>query len=187
MNRMRELRSETAASLLESESPSARFAWALAACCKAQLRLTPVREGILRLLSEQSVPITIETVSQHLHNGFAETTVYRTLMLFAGVDLVRLIRLQNRYSYFVLNAPGKRLEYLICRRCGSVAELPTFSAVNRIDERISSAHGYAAVYHEFGFYGICPDCRSNEQETLPITKLPARFTTGPSSRNSNKL
>jgi Fe2+ or Zn2+ uptake regulation protein len=154
-----------------------RLDWALERCRRAYLRLTPVRRRILACLAEHRRPLTLTMIARldGLRGRCAASTVYRTLMLFEQMELVRKIRLPNKFSYFVLNAPGGRLDYLICRRCGTVTELPAVEALRDLEEEIRCAHGYSGVYHELEIHGVCPACQRRAAGEPPVTKLPARF------------
>src|ERR1041384_1229643 len=104
-------------------TPAEKLAWAMSFCERARLRLTGPREKMLRFLSVRRLPVSMEMMARS--EGFvgqcAETTIYRTLMLFREVDLVRQINLPGKTSYFVLNAPGEPCDFLVCRRCGSIS------------------------------------------------------------------
>ena len=71
-----------------------RLAWAISFCLRAQLRLTGPRKKILRFLSEHTLPVSLEMMarSKDLVGKCADTTMYRTLMLFREVELVWQIR-----------------------------------------------------------------------------------------------
>jgi Fur family ferric uptake transcriptional regulator len=150
-----------------------RLGWALAFCQRAQLRLTEPRKKMLRFLAANRLPASIEMIL--LSEGFAaccaETTVYRTLILFREVDLVRQINLPGKTSYFVLNMPGEPCDFLVCRRCGRVKELPLPKAVMRLEQKVAAETGFAAAYHELQVYGICPDCQVARHNSPPATKL----------------
>jgi Fur family ferric uptake transcriptional regulator len=161
----------------DSASARARLDWALRRCAEARLRVTAGRRDILAALARRRAPVTLAQVAEleGVRGRCDATTVYRTLMLLAQMELVRQIRLPDKISYFVLNAPGERLDYLICRRCGAVRDLPAVDAVRELEEEIRGAHGYSAVYHELEIYGICPSCQHRAAGEPPVTKLPARF------------
>jgi Fur family ferric uptake transcriptional regulator len=159
------------------EAARARLEWALGRCAAVGLRLTPVRRRLLAALARRRTPMTLGMVAQvdGLRSRCAATTVYRTLMLFVRMELVRQIRLPTRFSYFVLNAPDGRLDYLICRRCGRLTELPPVAALLALEQEIRHARGYTGVYHELEVYGVCPACQAAAGREPPVVKLPACF------------
>lgn len=154
--------------------PAERFAWAMNFCRRAQLRLTAPREKVLRFLSEHRLPVSIEMVmrSEEFAGRSAETTIYRTLMLFRAVDLVRQINLPGKTSFFVLNVPGEPCDFLVCRHCGSVQELRSAKTLLRLEQEVAAESGFTSVYHELELYGVCPACQTTARDPAP-TKLAA--------------
>jgi Fur family ferric uptake transcriptional regulator len=127
------------------------------------MRLTPVRERILGFLAERRVPVSLEAVAQA--EGIRGTcdcaTVYRTLMLFSELKVIRQVSLPNKISYFVLNVPGESSHFLICRCCGEVTELPSAESVAQLECEVAAVQGYAKLYHELEFFGVCPACQKH--------------------------
>lgn len=149
-----------------------RLAWAISFCRQAHLRLTGPRAKVLQFLSEHRLPVSIEMMarSENSAGRCADTTIYRTLMLFREVDLVRQINLPGKSSYFVLNAPKERSDFLVCRRCGRVREVPTALAIIRLAQEIATQSGFSSIHHALELHGICPSCQSLSPEPAP-TKL----------------
>ncbi len=100
-------------------------------------------------------------------------TVYRALMLFKEVEVIRQVSLPNRASYFVLNVPGESSHYLICRTCGAVNELPACCGLAEMERHIAAHHGYKVMHHDLEFFGICPACQKRPARA-PWTKVPVR-------------
>jgi Fur family transcriptional regulator, ferric uptake regulator len=138
-----------------------RLAWALQACRRLQMRLTPVREKILAFLATQRVPVSLNTLmqSEQLRRGCDATTAYRTLMLLREVEVLRQVSLPDKVSFFVLNVPGENNHFLICRQCGAITELPAGSHCEHMEHDVAATHGYTQLYHELQFFGICPACQ----------------------------
>jgi len=138
-----------------------RVAWALDICRRMQLRMTPIRRAILSFLATRRTPAILEMIEQAegVRGHCDATTVYRTLMMFKEAELVRLIGTPHKVSHFVLNVPGESNHFLICQRCGQMAELPAVEALTTLDRQVVDEQGYSAVYHELEVYGICPSCR----------------------------
>jgi len=153
-------------------SPDQRFAWAVDFCRQAQLRLTAPRERVLQFLSRYRLPVSIEMIAHaKVPPGPCDkTTIYRTLMLFREVDLVRQINLPGKISYFVLNAPNERSDFLVCRRCGRVREVRSPLATIRLAQEIATQSGFASIHYALEFRGVCPSCQSLSPEPAP-TKL----------------
>jgi len=150
-----------------------RLAWATDECLRMRLRLTPARQRILSFLAAQRIPVslTVITDSEHRANGCDATTVYRTLMLFKDVHLVRQVGLPDKASFFVLNLPGENSHFLVCRSCGAITELPAGDHCTEMAERVVADHRYTDLYHELQFVGLCPSCQQRPPAVL-CTKLP---------------
>ena len=147
-----------------------RHKWAMSSCRKAQMRLTPVREAILLFLAQRRTPASLEMISQvdGVQGQCDVTTVYRTLMMFKEAELVRLVGTLRKASYFLLNAPGDCAHFLICRRCGCVAELPLSEPMLVEIGRIASARGFSPTPQDCEVFCLCERCQAARiTEVLP--------------------
>lgn len=133
------------------------------------MRLTPVREAILSFLARQRLPVTLDMVlgAEGVRGQRDATTVYRTLMMLKEAGVVRLVGTPQKLSYFVLNSPGANHHFLVCLGCGRLADLPALETLNRLDQLIAQATGYAAVHHDLEVQGLCPACRTKS----PVAEL----------------
>lgn len=163
------------ASLADSKVASERLRWSLDACARAQLRITTARRRLLEFLAKEALPVTLEDLAAApaLAGCCDNTTVYRTLILFTAAGLVRQVNLRHKVSHFILNAPGRACDYLICQRCGSITQLPPLKSLLQLEQQVSAREGYTELRHELELYGICPACRRAGTQTRP-TKLPVR-------------
>lgn len=150
-----------------------RQAWATTLCRKAGIRLTPVREAILRFLAQRRAPVSLEMVSQAdgVKDRCNSTTVYRTLMMFQEAELVRLVPTPQKASYFVLNAPGDAAHFLICRQCGCVIELPLPDPMSAEIRRLASARGFSPAPQECEIHGLCKSCQTKRSAQVLPSKL----------------
>jgi Fe2+ or Zn2+ uptake regulation protein len=153
-----------------------RHKWALSHCRKAGMRLTPVREAILFFLAQQRIPATLEMVSQAdgVQGECDATTVYRTLMMFKEAELVRLVGTLRKASYFLLNTPGDSAHFLICRRCGCVAELPLSEPMSVEIGRIASARGFSPTPQDCEVFCLCEQCQAARKTEVLPSKLITR-------------
>ncbi len=150
-----------------------QLAWALNACRRLQLRLTPVREKVLAFLAAQRVPVSLAELMQaeDLQGVCDATTAYRTVMLLCDAEVLRQVGLPDKVSLFVLNIPGENNHFLVCRQCGTITELPTGSHCESMEQAVAASHGYKQLYHELQFFGICPTCQKQPARVIS-TKLP---------------
>lgn len=150
-----------------------RLRWATSFCQRAGMRMTPVRKAILRFLARRRTPAGLETVSQAdgVKGKCGSTTVYRTLMMFKEAELVHLVPTPQKASCFVLNAPGDRAHFLICRRCGCVTELPLPDTMSAEIGRLASAQGFSRASQECEIHGLCASCQVERSTQIPPSKL----------------
>ena len=143
------------------------------------MRLTPIRERMLALLAAQRSPLSLEAVThaEGIRGSCDRATVYRTLMLFRELEVIRQVTLPNKTSYFVLNVPDENSHFLICRCCGCVTELPGAESIAHWGREVASRHGYVQLYHELQFFGICPACQKR-QPAVKSAKLQPRGRAG---------
>ncbi len=152
-----------------------RLAWALEVCRRAQVRMTPVRQGILAFLAGQRVPVGLDTIARAA--GVAghcdATTVYRTLMMFHDADLVRQVGTTQKIKYFRLNVPGESGHYLICRKCGRITELSLPHAVTEEIQRLTRTKHFSLAGQDHEVHGLCEHCHSSRQNAVLPSKLRA--------------
>ncbi|HVU28170.1 MAG TPA: transcriptional repressor [Verrucomicrobiae bacterium] len=152
---------------------SERHEWAMSACRKAAMRLTPLREAILFFLAQRRMPANLEIILQAdgVRGQCDSTTVYRTLMMFKEAEIVRLVGTLRKASYFVLNVPGDNTHLLICRRCGCSAELPLPDLMSAEIQRLASARGFSSTSPDCEIYGLCADCQTLQKNHVLPSKL----------------
>ena len=156
--------------------PAQRREWALAVCLQARMRLTPIREQLIEFLAACRGPVSLEAVMQAegLRDVYNATTAYRTLMLFKEIEVLRQVSLPEKQSYFVLNLPGERQAILICRCCGRITELPPMETATRMERELAATRGYARLYHELQFFGVCPACQQHPAGVVCAKLQPRR-------------
>src|ERR1043166_4062116 len=129
---------------------SAKYDWALQQLHQAQVRLTPVREKVLRFLAHRPVPVTLHDISasEELAHQFDDATVYRTLVLLVELEVARQLQLRDRAACFVLNMPGECFTFLVCRCCGAITRIPHGHELHSLEKQIGSLHDYKNITHE---------------------------------------
>jgi len=153
-----------------------RLDWGLKCCELSHVRMTSVRAAILGFLSEQRKPVNLDAISQAsgVRGHYDATTVYRTLMVFKDVGLVRCVGMLRKTSHFVLSVPGDVSHFLVCERCGAVAELELSPTVLAGLERLALQHGFATSGQCMDLHGVCRACEEAAQRTTRASKVIAR-------------
>ncbi len=155
----------------------ARLDWALDLCRRAQVRMTPVRQGILAFLAAQHLPVSLDTIARADGVGghCDATTVYRTLMMFTEADLVRLVGSSRKKSHFWLNVPGGNNHFLICRACGRTVPLNLPRPIENQISGAAAASGFSPAKQDCEVHGVCLACQQVRQRE----PLPSKLTVGP--------
>ena len=129
-------------------------------CDSKGLRLTDLRRRVLELIWNHHSPVKAYDLLAVLRKerGSAEPpTVYRALDFLVQAGLVH--RLESLDAYLGCDGPDDAHsgQFLICRQCGSVAELNDASVTRVLAER-SGKLGFKAEQHTIEITGLCPNC-----------------------------
>lgn len=135
--------------------------------------MTPVRHAMLSFLASNHTPATLQTIirADGIRGVCNTTTVYRTLMLFKEADIVRPVGTPHKTSYFMLNVPDDAGHFLICRRCGSIVELPLPEAMVKQIHHIAASRGFVSTRRDFEIHGLCDSCQSARERAVVPSKL----------------
>lgn len=133
-------------------------------------RVTRPRQAVWRALMDADGHLTVEQIAARVaerHPGVNLASVYRSLALFAQLDLVRESRLGDEdITRWELAHPDEHF-HLICDRCGRV-DHHSGDLVARVIEHLRSGHGFDARSVELSVVGRCATCAGNPggQHTL---------------------
>lgn len=132
-----------------------------AACSASGRRLTPLRRRVLELVWGSHTPVKAYDLLATLgreRNQAAPPTVYRALDFLQEAGLVHRIASMN--AYVGCGEPGETHagQFLICERCGMVAELdePALSATIAAS---AARLGFEVRRETIEIEGLCADCR----------------------------
>ncbi|MGH8657797.1 MAG: Fur family transcriptional regulator [Gammaproteobacteria bacterium] len=140
------------------------LAAAEAKCLAEGMRLTAIRRRVLELIWGSHEPVKAYDLLDQLrgeNRRAAPPTVYRALHFLLEIGLVHKIESQNAYVGCGQPKEGHSSQFLICKDCGSVAELN--------DPEVSEL--LAAKARQLGFKvdrecieigGLCSGCSGRE-------------------------
>ena len=150
--------------------PVAKLEWASRVCRERGLRRTPARERVLQFLARQERPATLASISgdRAIAAACDPATVFRILQKLEEIGVARRIWLHERAPYYVLLAPHDHRDYVFCTGCGRLEETLLECPVRELEKEVVARLGYAEVYHELGFYGLCPECQRKPKQGLRI-------------------
>jgi Fur family ferric uptake transcriptional regulator len=130
-------------------------------------RITAPRRGMAGLIAEQRGHFTAEDLlssSRRQRAGLGRATVFRSLELLAGLDLVERVDLPSGEHAYVSCEPAHH-HHLVCSSCGravGVEEGDLDTALREIGRRT----GYQIDSHRLELFGLCASC----QHTAPVDR-----------------
>jgi Fe2+ or Zn2+ uptake regulation protein len=124
-------------------------------------RVTRARLAVWQALASSSGHATVDDLAaraQAIEPGVNLASVYRSLALFAELDLARESRLgDSDATRWEVAHPDEQF-HLVCERCGNV-EHHVGELVQRISDHLEQGHGFAPRTVELTVTGICRWCR----------------------------
>lgn len=123
-------------------------------------RVTRPRQAVWRALTDADDHLTVEEIAARVAErqpGVNLASVYRSLALFAQLDLVRESRLGDEdITRWELAHPDEHF-HLICDACGRV-DHHAGDLVARVVEHLRSGHGFDAHSVDLSVVGRCATC-----------------------------
>jgi Fur family zinc uptake transcriptional regulator len=125
-------------------------------------KITPQRLAILKLLIDQSKPLSADEVYSNVrstHPHISLDTFYRNLSLLANSGLVSQVNLQNREkSKFEFQGQSHH-HHAVCLECGKSFCVDYCPPRSR-DLQPKEDDGFEVIGHAFEVYGYCSGCAS---------------------------
>ncbi len=128
----------------------------LAELSKHGYRATGPRRRVVAAVLDQHKPFTAEQVVAMLPD-IGRATVYRTLEILAGIDLLRRLMNPGGFPSYVSGQPGHR-HHLVCKNCGFVFEFTTCPVDALVDNLIRDTN-FEIESHHLEIIGLCPLCQ----------------------------
>lgn len=128
-----------------------------------EYKLTPQRKIVLEAFYDNlnkhlSAEDVYGMVKQN-HPEIGLATVYRTLDLFAELDILQKMDFgDGRARYEFYESEVHHHHHLICTKCGAVAEFED-DLLDSLESAIEKKSGFQIVDHQLKFYGYCSKCR----------------------------
>lgn len=147
--------------MMNTSSPEKILSQAETLCLQRNVRLTPQRLEVLRLMSQHHGAISAYDLLDLLRGSEPQAkppTVYRALDFLLEQGFVH--RVESTNSYVVCHhfeQPSHTSAMLICDRCGSVAEQQA-EGVQAILKSLALTSGFALTNSVIEAHGLCRDC-----------------------------
>jgi Fur family ferric uptake transcriptional regulator len=125
------------------------------------LRSTEQRRLIIDTLFTAREHVTIDRLLEQVRAtdprvGYA--TVYRTLKLLTESGIAQEHHFGDGHTRYELADSEAHHDHLICMECGSITEFEE-PAVEALQERVASRHGFEIRAHKHELYGVCAECQ----------------------------
>ncbi len=130
------------------------------------LRPTPQRQAVLRVLLEAGRPLRAEEVLQRVRveqPGVSLDTVYRALAAFKRTGLANELVFRDGCRRWEPSLSGEHRHYLICLGCGSTREVPCCPEDSLARAR-ECYPDFEIADHSFVVYGYCAPCREGRRQ-----------------------
>ncbi len=130
---------------------------------KANLKVTPKREAIIRFFLQKGRYFTPEEVWITLKRRFRKLgfpTIYRNLRELEEIGILIRINRPDQRLYYAICRLGKEREHhhFICQKCGRVSEVE-FCNFKDIAKDIERELGCKITSHFMQIEGFCSECR----------------------------
>jgi Fur family ferric uptake transcriptional regulator len=124
------------------------------------LRLTPQRQLILEAVHElgHATPERVHAYVRERVAGVNITTVYRTLELLEELGLVTHTHLSHGSPTYHTAGEDQHV-HLVCRGCGSVAEVDP-SVMEPVTGRLRDEQGFRVDVGHVSLFGECGNCKA---------------------------
>ena len=131
-------------------------------------RLTQERQAILRFLESAKGHYGAVDIHEHLRasgHPVSLATVYRTLKLFSELRAVERLSVEGQPCTYEINGGdregGTHHCHFVCTLCGRVMDIdpePLRASMQKLEKKLSQAHGLRLAGHKLTFYGVCDRC-----------------------------
>jgi len=132
---------------------------------RSGLRCTPVRLGVMEVLSRWGRPMSVPKILEKMRGTVDTVTVYRTLHAFVKKKLVHRLRGgEDRSWLYALSDSAHKPQHLhphfVCDRCGKVECLENAKIPASFTASLNVNGGYDVQWPEVVLHGLCPKCHA---------------------------
>lgn len=143
-------------------------------CGQRGAKLTALRRRVLELVWNSHAPVgayaLLDTLRGEGQNA-APPTVYRALDFLLEQGLVHRLERLNAYIGCPRPDDPHAAQFLICARCGRVAELED-AAIGRAIEAEARRLGFSVARQTVEVEGLCADCQSADGQSTDGQQSP---------------
>lgn len=127
------------------------------------LKVTPQRLSIFRMLRNTTVHPSAETIYTNLHDDYPTmslATVYKTLDALVKYGLVQQLNVgEDSYRYDADTSPHSHIK---CITCHKVIDMYHAKSVEQLRHEVAELTHFDLSYEQLYFFGVCPECKQHE-------------------------
>jgi len=126
-------------------------------------RLTPQRNLIWEVLRDAGRHMTADEVAREVRQSLPDvnvSTVYRTLELLVGLDLVVETHLEGSSCYYEVSHEPTH-HHFVCTLCGAVGHFGD-DLLAPVHAELEGPQGFAVDQIQVTAFGLCRDCRASD-------------------------
>jgi Fur family zinc uptake transcriptional regulator len=132
------------------------------ACAARELRLTPLRADVLRLVADSKRPVKAYDLLAQISESKAASappTIYRALDFLLENGFIH--KLESINAFIACHHPGAQhtVPFLICDNCHAAIEMEDERVGHLLDEK-ARALGFTPQAKTLEVHGLCADCSS---------------------------
>lgn len=123
------------------------------------LRATAGRVQLLKILSREKRPVTIDHIASKLTGALDTVTLYRALEALKAARIVERVDLQHGHAHYELLIDRPHHHHAVCRSCGMIEdiEIPHVLQPEKEAERRAKKFSVIDAY-TLEFFGQCVHC-----------------------------
>jgi Fe2+ or Zn2+ uptake regulation protein len=129
---------------------------------KYGLKVTPKRREILETMSNLAKPATTLEIHESLPRTLKAdvATVYRNILTFVEVGLVKQLTLKPNVAHYELDIDHSDHHHIVCTDCGDIEELDGCTLDSFSQSMLSSSKKFTEISgHTFELFGKCKKCK----------------------------
>ncbi len=126
----------------------------------ANLKITPARLGVLKVLENAETPLDIATITSYLKKQKIKAdkvTVFRIINAFTEKGIVKSIHFNEGRLRFE-HAGAADHHHFICEKCGHIEDISDCH-IDQLEKEINNKKGLLIKRHSLEFFGICKSCQ----------------------------
>ncbi len=130
----------------------------------SDLKTTKGRLAILKILDNNSIPMTAEDIYSKVINTahMSLSTAYRTLGTLSEKGILLKNPSQDGKTYYQINN-RRHKHQLVCTLCNETVPFED-CPLTTIETKLINETGFVITGHSLEFLGICPSCNGHVKE-----------------------